>query len=74
MIIFESISKKIPISVFLFCICFIFQINGQRSLINNSSKLPLSWVLLTELLLSSFNIKESNILDILNSLDFNEGH
>ena len=47
---------------------------NQCSLINNHSKLPLNRDSITTSLLSSVNIKESDILNILKSLDANKGH
>ena len=47
---------------------------NQCSLINNQSKLPLNRDSITTSLLSFVNIKESNILNILKSLDANKAH
>ena len=47
---------------------------NQCSLINNHSKLPLNRVSITTSLLSSVKIKDSDILNILKSLDSNNAH
>ena len=47
---------------------------NQCYLINNNSKLPLNRASFTTSILSSINIKESDILNTLKSLDVNKVH
>ena len=52
----------------------VVEIANQCSSINNNSKLPLNRAPITTSFLSSVNIKESEILNILKSLDVNKAH
>ena len=50
------------------------EVTNQCSSINNNSNLPLNRAPITTSFLSFVNIKESEILNILKSLDVNKAH